>query len=60
MFEKGREEGAHPGLGAGMNLRGVTVAATTEGVLWALGGWGEEGSSGVTSSHPEGRREEAS
>ena len=45
-----------------MNLRGVTAAATatTEGVLWALGGWGEEGSSGVTSSHPEGRREQAS
>ena len=39
-FEKGREGEAHPGLGAGMSLRGVTEAATApaEGVLWALGG----------------------
>ena len=57
-FEKGRKGGAHPGLGAGMNLRGVTEAATApaEGVLWALGGSGD-GGSGVTSSHPVGREQ---
>ena len=57
-FEKGRKGGAHPGLGAGMNLRGVSEAATApaEGVLWALGGSGD-GGSGVTSSHLVGRQQ---